>query len=198
MFIETVPRKFRLKSQQPCWKKISCGGTESIAEKRAIHLIAEETNLDVTGDMIDEVIREQYHMYRMLRNITDTMLISEAEAEVIGNVIPMLISEAEVIGNVIPMLISEAEVIDNVISILICEAEYGATGKQNPHEPGDRAYNMITKGYFSIKENRNSHRDDIWGHSQYAMNKVKKRKITRKAGGEEVVEEVQEPEDEEE
>ncbi|KAH3805458.1 hypothetical protein DPMN_133761 [Dreissena polymorpha] len=128
--------------------------TESIAEKRAIHLIAEETILDVTGDMIDEVIREQYHMYRMFGNITDTMLISEAE--------------------------------------------YGATGKQNPHEPGDRAYNMITKGYFSIKENRNSHRDDIWGHSQYAMNKVKKRKITRKAGGEEVVEEVQEPEDEEE
>ncbi|WAR27398.1 hypothetical protein MAR_013102 [Mya arenaria] len=49
-----------------------------------------------------------------------------------------------------------------------------------------------------IGEMYHMYRDDIWGHSQYAMNKVKKRKITRKAGGEEVVEEVEADEEEEE
>ncbi|XP_052784238.1 uncharacterized protein LOC128220031 isoform X2 [Mya arenaria] len=128
--------------------------TESIAEKRAVHLIAEELILNETGDMIDEVIGEMYHMYRSFGNITDGMLMAEAE--------------------------------------------YAASGQSEPRDPSDRAYNMVTKGYYSIKENRNSHRDDIWGHSQYAMNKVKKRKITRKAGGEEVVEEVEADEEEEE
>ncbi|KAH3805521.1 hypothetical protein DPMN_133825 [Dreissena polymorpha] len=51
---------------------------------------------------------------------------------------------------------------------------------QNPHEPGLLQYQGEQK------------------QPQYAINKVKKRKITRKAGGEEMVEEVQEPEDEEE
>lgn len=50
-------------------------------------------------------------------------------------------------------------------------------------------WNKIWNGVF---------RDDLWGHSQYVQNKVSKRKITRKAGGEEVVEEVEEPEEEEE
>ena len=49
----------------------------------------------------------------------------------------------------------------------------------------------------SLLSRKNYFRDDIWSHSQFAQNKVKKRKITRKAGGE-VVEEVEEIEEEEE
>ncbi|XP_060598598.1 uncharacterized protein LOC132752305, partial [Ruditapes philippinarum] len=127
--------------------------SESIAEKRAVHLIAEDIQLDVTADMTDEVIKEMYHMYGTFKNMTDSMLMAEAE----------------------------------MIS----------TGKDTERDPSERAFNMVTKAYFGVKENRNRHRDDIWGHSQYAQNKVKKRKITRKAGGE-VVEEVEEVEEEEE
>ena len=59
-------------------------------------------------------------------------------------------------------------------------------------------FKMLIFSFTTIKPVNGCYRDDIWGHSQYAMNKVKKRKITRKAGGEEVVEEVDAPEEEEE
>jgi len=36
--------------------------------------------------------------------------------------------------------------------------QYAATGQVDARDPSDRVYNMVTKGYFSIKENRNSHR----------------------------------------
>ncbi|KAL4219974.1 hypothetical protein ACF0H5_020385 [Mactra antiquata] len=128
--------------------------SESIAEKRAMNLINEDIILDVTGEMADEVVKDMHHLYGMFRNITDNLLMSEAE----------------------------------MIS----------TGKDHGRDPADRAYNMITKSYFTVKENRDTHREDVWSHSQFAQNKVKKRKITRKAGGQEVIEEVEEAEDEEE
>jgi len=44
---------------------------------------------------------------------------------------------------------------------ILCDVLYSqtaATGKEEGRDASDRAYNMVTKGFFSIRENRNSHR----------------------------------------
>lgn len=117
--------------------------SESLAEKHAINLIAEELVLNVTGDIVDEVAREMQYMYRMFQNITNEMFISAAE---------------------------------------VC-----ASGQDKERDPTDKAHQMVTKSYFSMKQDRKLHRPDVWRHTQPLENKVKKLALLQKKNAQAVV-----------
>ncbi|KAL3846956.1 hypothetical protein ACJMK2_017896 [Sinanodonta woodiana] len=80
--------------------------------------------------------------------------------------------------------------------IIMSTVEAVTTGNEKGRDPSDPTYNLVTKGYFSIQENRNRQRKDIWDHSQQLLNKLGKKKIKYKKvdekGREVVVEEEEE------
>lgn len=62
-------------------------------------------------------------------------------------------------------------------------AETVSTGQEGGRDPSDKTYDLVTKSYFTTKHNRNRHRKEVWGHSQHAQNKIRRRAITKKKEG---------------
>ncbi|ESP04900.1 hypothetical protein LOTGIDRAFT_156139 [Lottia gigantea] len=50
---------------------------------------------------------------------------------------------------------------------LMNQAERISTGKREGRQSNDPAYNTITRGYYSMVDDRDKHRKDVWGHSQH-------------------------------
>ncbi|XP_046555115.1 uncharacterized protein LOC124264417 [Haliotis rubra] len=50
------------------------------------------------------------------------------------------------------------------------------TGQENGRNPEDPAFNVVTRGYFSMQTNRNQHRKDIWAHTQHLHHSKPERK----------------------
>ncbi|XP_048246890.1 uncharacterized protein LOC124119841 [Haliotis rufescens] len=51
--------------------------------------------------------------------------------------------------------------------MLLNTVESISTGQEKGRDPEDPAFNLVSRGYFSMQTNRNQHRKDIWAHTQH-------------------------------
>ncbi|XP_041358099.1 uncharacterized protein LOC121374984 [Gigantopelta aegis] len=51
--------------------------------------------------------------------------------------------------------------------VFIKTTEEISTGKEGGRRSNDPAFNLITKAYFALQDNRNKHRKEIWNHTQH-------------------------------